>query len=523
MPPPTAPSRCIAAPIERPLSPLPRAALPARRPLPRSFPLPPTPTPLSPEPAPAATSAPPGLSLRDKLLFSTGGGLQQFANTAPQYLANPIFNLGLGLNPVFIGVVLAIARLWDAVSDPLVGNWSDNARTRWGRRKPFMVAGAMLTGVSFAAMWWLPRDGGQTFYIGYFLFTILTFFTGVTLFLVPWNALGIELASGYHERTRLFAFAGVTHKIVGFGTGWLYPLCQLAVFQDVIEGVRIVGCICGTLVMIACLIPALLLREPPQSATAAARRPEPFLEAMKAILSNRVLLKFSAASLVTMTSLYTVSSLGLYINIYHVFAGDRVAAATMMGIWGTTFNLIAMLSIPGVLWLANRVGKHRAIMIALGMVCVSAVLKWVLYTPAMPYLQLATALLHAPGLAAYLVLVNSMTADIADYDESLNGRRREALISAAGSWITKMGVSLSFIFAGLVLELTGFDASLGNDQPAGTVTWMRVFFCAVPACGTGAALLLLRGYPLTRERIERIQADRTARERASVPGNPPAT
>ncbi len=504
-PAPSGRSRSIAAPPDA--APLPR---PASAP-PDSFPIPVS----LPPSAPAPVAPAPAVPLREKIIFSTGGGLQQFANTAPQYLANPIFNLGLGLNPVFIGVVLAIARLWDAISDPLVGNWSDNTRTRWGRRKPFMVAGAILTGASFAAMWWLPRDGGQTFYIGYFLFTILTFFTGVTLFLVPWNALGIELASGYHERTRLFAFAGVTHKIVGFGTGWLYPLCQLAVFQDVIEGVRIVGCICGTLVMIACLIPALLLPEPPLATAAATRPPEPFIAAMKAVLANRVLLRFSMASLVTMTSLYTVSSLGLYINIYHVFAGDRVAAATMMGIWGTTFNLLAMLSIPGVLWLANRVGKHRAIMIALGMVCVSAVLKWVLYTPALPYLQLATALLHAPGLAAYLVLVNSMTADIADYDASLNGRRREALIAAAGSWIMKMGVSLSFIFAGLVLEFTGFDASLGNNQPAGTVTWMRIFFCAVPACGTALGLLLLRGYPLTRERVEQIQAELAAKNAAS--------
>ncbi|MFM9081023.1 MAG: MFS transporter, partial [Opitutaceae bacterium] len=100
----------------------------------------------------------------------------------------------------------------------------------------------------------------------------------------------------------------------------------------------------------------------------------------------------------------------------------------------------------------------------------------------------------------------SMTADLVDYDESLNGRRREALIAAANGWITKMGVSLSFILAGLVLNTTGFDAALGDNQPSGTVLWMRILFCAIPAVGTGAALLLLRGYPLTRQRIDEIQA-----------------
>jgi GPH family glycoside/pentoside/hexuronide:cation symporter len=459
----------------------------------------------NPAPTDPAQPPPENLSQKEKIVFSIGGGLQQFSNTAPQYLANPIFNLALGMNPVHIGIVLAIARLWDAVSDPLVGNWSDNARTRWGRRKPFMVAGAILTGASFAAMWWLPRDASQTFYFGYFLLTILLFFTGTTLFTVPWTALGIASARTYQERTKLFAYVGVTHKLVGFTTGWLYPLCQLAVFQTVLDGARIVGCICGTLIIIACLIPALTLKEPPDAPAPARQKPEPFLQAMKAVISNRVLRLFSLACLVTMTSLYTVSSLGLYINIYHVFGGDKVAAATMMGIWGTLFNVLAMVSIPPMIWLSNRLGKHRAIMLALGMVSVSAVLKWVLYTPSMPYLQLATALLHAPGIAAYLILVTSMTADIVDYDELLSGRRREALISAANTWITKMGVSLSFIMAGLVLNLTGFDAALGGNQADGTVTKMRVLFCAVPALGTLSAILLLRHYPLTRAKVESIQ------------------
>ena len=324
------------------------------------------PAPTPPEKSPPVPEI---LSPREKVVFSVGGGLQQFGNTAPQYLANPIFNLALGMNPVHIGIVLAIARLWDAISDPLVGNWSDNTRTRWGRRKPFMVAGAILTGASFAAMWWLPRDASQTFYFGYFLATIIAFFTGITLFTVPWTALGIASAPTYGERTKLFAYVGVNHKIVGFMTGWLYPLCQLAVFQSVLDGVRIVGCVCGTLITVICLIPALTLKEPPDAPAVQRQKPEPFLHAMKAVLGNRVLLLFSFACLVTMTSLYTVSSLGLYINIYHVFHGDKVAAATMMGVWGTLFNFLAMVSIPPMMWLSNRLGKHRAIMLALGTLC----------------------------------------------------------------------------------------------------------------------------------------------------------
>ena len=188
-----------------------------------------------------------------------------------------------------------------------------------------------------------------------------------------------------------------------------------------------------------------------------------------------------------------------------MFGGDKVAAATMMGIWGTTFNALAMISIPGVLWVSRHVGKHRAIMIALGMVCISAALKFVLYTPEAPYLQMLIALLHAPGLAAYLVLVNSMTADIVDYDESLNGERREALIAAANTWITKTGVSLSFIFAGLVLNMTDFDAAKITQEPD-TVLGMRICFSAIPVAGTLLGLVVLRSYPLSKQKVGEIQA-----------------
>ena len=172
------------------------------------------------------------------------------------------------------------------------------------------------------------------------------------------------MTSDYDERTSLFAYAGGTHKLVGFTTGWLYPLTQLAAFQDVLQGARIVGCICGSLLIAFCLFTALRLKEPPaETPIIRARNREPFFRAIKVVLSNRVLLSFSAACLLTMTSLYTVSSLGLYINIYHVFGGNKVAAATMMGIWGTTFNALAMISIPGVLVgvaTARQASRHHA-------------------------------------------------------------------------------------------------------------------------------------------------------------------
>ena len=452
-------------------------------------------------------AAPPksvAIPVREKSIFALGGAVSGFSLNAPNYLANPILNLTLGLNPVLIGVVIAIARLWDGLMDPLFGHLSDNTRTRWGRRKPYMLAASLLVGVSFAAMWWLPRDASHTFYFCWFLVTTLLFYTSCSMFLVPWSALGIEMTGDYHERTRLNAFVGAAHKAIGMGYAWLYPLAQLAIFQDTLEGARYVGLGCGILLSVACFTVALGIKERPAPVVKRVR--EPMIKALKVVCSNPIFLRLSAASVLTMTSLMTVSSLALYINIYHVYGGDKVAAAKMAAVFGMVFNIIAIAAIPCVTWLSRRYGKHGAVMICLGMICVSAFLKFFAYTPSAPWAQLLIPLLHAPGLSAYYVILNSMTADLVDYDELRTGQRREALLGAANQWLTKMGMSLSYISSGLILNLTGFDAELTTQSPE-TVMGMRLAFCAVPIIGTGLALIMMRNYPLDQKKLEEVQAE----------------
>lgn len=453
----------------------------------------------------AATSAPP-LAKTQKVAYGCGGFVSGFALNAPNYLANPIYNLALGLNPVLIGVVIAISRFWDGITDPFFGHLSDHTRTRWGRRKPFMLAGAFCLGLTFALMWALPRGASKDFYFWWFLITTLLFYTASSTFLSPWTALGIEMTADYNERTNLNAYAGVCYTAVGMTYAWLFPLAQLAVFQDTVEGVRYVGLFCGTLLTLLAFVPVFVVKEKALATIAAAQRRPPFLTSMKAVCRNRTFLQLSAVSVLTMTSLMTVSSLALYINIYHVFGGDKVAAARMAAYFGMWFNTLSILSVPLVAWLGRRLGKHRAIMLCLGAISVSAVLKFFTYTPVAPWAQMLTPLLHAPGLAAYLILINSMTADLVDYDEYCTGHRREALLAAANHWLTKMGMSASYIGAGLILAVSGFDAAK-LTQPGDTVLSMRVLFCAIPAAGTLAALLILRGYPLTKPRIEEIQSE----------------
>jgi len=458
------------------------------------------------------------LTKREKLIYGTGGGITNFSLTAPNYLANPIFNLALHINPVLIGLVIACSRVWDGVTEPLFGYLSDNAHSRWGRRKPFMFVGAILLGVTFALMWWLPRNTGQSFYFWWFLTTSLLFYTASSMFLTPWTALGIEMANDYNERTTLNAYAGAWSEAFGVTCGWLFPLTQLAVFQDTLEGVRYVGLFFGTVLILLALLPALLLKEKAVVASAVRHKREPFLASMRAVCSNRTFLQVTAVSVLTMTSQVAVGSLALYINIYHVYAGDKIAAARMQGLFGTSFSVLWIISVPLVTWVAHRVGKHRTLMICLGVVSVSHLLKFIFYTPILPWAQILIPLLMAPGLVAYNVLLSAMTADLVDYDEFCTGQRREALLASANHWITKMGISTCYIVTGLILTLTGFDAAK-LTQSATTVFWMRVCFSAIPAVGALMALFVLRGYPLTKQRVQEIQAELVLRRSvATDPG-----
>jgi glycoside/pentoside/hexuronide:cation symporter, GPH family len=129
-----------------------------------------------------------------------GSGMISYGLMVNSYfqLVNPIFNIALGMNPAVIGMITAVSRLWDAVTDPVMGKISDNTRSRFGRRRPWILIGSLFTAVAFAAIWWFPRDYSNAFYISWLVVTTLMFYLGVTIFSVPYIALGMEMSPDYH-------------------------------------------------------------------------------------------------------------------------------------------------------------------------------------------------------------------------------------------------------------------------------------------------------------------------------------
>jgi len=197
--------------------------------------------------------------------------------------------------------MIVTPRLWDAISDPLMGHISDNTRSRWGRRRPYLLIGGIAVAVSFVLMWWIPKGdivhdwfpsetAYQWFQLGYILFWLLVFFTSCTIFEIPHGALGMEMSTDPHERTRLFSAKSFMGNLFAMGTPWLFALANMEVFKEAggneADGMRYVS-----LLIAAVLIPLSIwwfftVREP-GFAVAAKQEKSPFWQDIRKTAGNR--------------------------------------------------------------------------------------------------------------------------------------------------------------------------------------------------------------------------------------------
>ena len=156
------------------------------------------------------------IPLGQKLAYSSGmlvNNLQAAALPAMML----VLNLGLGLDPRAVGLLGFLPRIFDAVSDPMMGFISDNTRSRWGRRRPYIFAGAIIAGLVFIAMWQFPEGKSKDFYFWFFLVGSIMYFLTYTMYATPFVAFGYEMTPDYHERTRLHAFANSFGQLAWLG------------------------------------------------------------------------------------------------------------------------------------------------------------------------------------------------------------------------------------------------------------------------------------------------------------------
>ena len=420
-----------------------------------------------------------------------------------------VLNLGLGMNPALVGLLGALPRLTDAFTDPLMGFISDNTRTRWGRRRPFIFGGVIAAGLIFALLWQLPRDQSETFYFVFFLIGSILFYMGYTVFATPWVALGYELTPDYHERTRLMGTQNFIGQLAYVVSPWfLWIMNSGKFFPDQVSGAAGLAIIVALVAMGLGVLPAIVLRERMQDVAAAEakatgvgrgfkRNMAEFFKGFGMTLSNKPFLKLCLATFLVFNGFMLIASFQFYVIIYYVAGGDQTAGAKYAGWAGTVGAVCTFAVVAFVTWLATRIGKRHAFFVSIGLSIVGYGLKWVCYNPEMPLLVILPAPLMAFGLGGLFTLIPSMIADVVDTDELKTHERREGMFGSIFWWMVKLGMSAALAGGGYLLNATGFDVALEGNQAARSIFLLRLFDAGIPMIASAIAIWAVATFPIT--------------------------
>jgi GPH family glycoside/pentoside/hexuronide:cation symporter len=242
-----------------------------------------------------------------------------------------VLNLGLGMSPALVGLLGALPRLLDAITDPLMGYISDNTRSRWGRRRPYMFVGAIAVGIVFALLWQLPAGKSENWYFTYFLVGSLVFFIAYTIYATPWVALGYELTPDYHERTRLMGTQNFIGSIAYMISPYFLAIMYLPVFGDVVNGAGYLALIIAAVAIGLGVLPAIFLRERFKDVASSEEEDTrggvgavimDFLRGFGTTLKFKPFLKLCIATFLVFNGFILIAAFQPYVIIYYVMGGN---------------------------------------------------------------------------------------------------------------------------------------------------------------------------------------------------------
>lgn len=434
----------------------------------------------------------------------------------------------LGFPPWMWGVLFFLPRVFDSITDPIMGFISDNTRSVWGRRKQYVLIGAVVMGISFVAMWQLYRDDGVTYNFIYFLSWSIVFYAGLTLFSIPYVAMGYEMSDDFHERTSIMAVAQWIGQWAWVIAPWFWVVMyDPSWFENADAATRHLSIWVGVICMGLAMVPALFL---PSRSTKDDEHLVPLnlrnfgggmreiVLGFKEAFGSEPFRKLCYATFLIFNAFNTVAAFSFFIVVYHLFQGNAAAA----GIWPTLFGSIGALVttfavIPTVAWMSKKVGKKNAFMLSQGISIIGYVLLWFLMIPGRPFMFMFALPFFSFGIGGLFTLMMSMTADVCDLDELATGKRREGIFGAIYWWMVKFGFAIAGLLSGAIMTLVAFTPGAAT-QPDGAVDGLRLFYSGVPIFGTLLAMWIMRNYDLDEARATEVHAELERRKRRAVLG-----
>jgi GPH family glycoside/pentoside/hexuronide:cation symporter len=421
------------------------------------------------------------------------------------------------MNPAVAGSILLINRIWDAFNDPIVGWLSDRTVTRWGRRRPWILVGAIPFGLTFFLLWVVPPFGPVGTFLYYVIVSLLldTFYTVVN---VPYTALTPELTRDYDERTSLnsyrfaFSVAGTLVSVV------LHPII-VGLFDDVRVGYMVSGLIWAFVSTVPCFIVFFFTHERPESMEQRPDESVPLLQQVKIAFANRPYRFVIGLYLTSWLTLQLVSAVLVYYLTYYLGVPDMIPM-TLLAIQGTSFLFLFIWSA-----VSRRTDKRVAYLLGASLWLVVQIALFFV-TPEHSAWVIPLAMLAGAGVSVAYLVPWAMMPDVIELDELKTGQRREGIFYGFMVLLQKIGIALAIFFVGQALSMFGYitpsDAVPVPVQPDSALAAIRWFVGPVPAVILGISLALAYFYPITRAR-HRAMLDELAARRAAQAEVVPAT
>ena len=434
------------------------------------------------------------LSRRAKFMYGIGdGGFSLTSTILGAYFAIFLTDV-IRISPGIVAAAIFIGRSWDYVNDPLIGHISDRTRTRWGRRRPFLLFGALPFALTFGLLWWRPPLENEIYLAVYYAIAYVLFDSAATFVYMPYFALTPELTPDYDERTALTTYR-MFFSIFGSLIAFTIPLAIIGSFTPQnASRVLSMGLIFGVTSMALLLVTFLGTRERPEYSVMAQPR---LSQSIRAAIKNRPFVFSIGIFLFTWVSVDILQTSLLFFIKYVV---KREPQSDL--IMGTIF-ITAILALPLWEWASRHWNKNRAYVSGIAFWAIVQIVLITLNPSSGIYLILSLCILAGIGVGAAHVLPWAIIPDAIEWDEWRTGERHEGMFYSLVTLAQKVASSIAIPLALLLLEITGYVPNAAQ-QPSSALLGIRVLIGPIPAMLLCAGILFAILYPLDRQQHKAI-------------------
>jgi glycoside/pentoside/hexuronide:cation symporter, GPH family len=443
------------------------------------------------------------ISRRVKIGFGAGEFSSSIFFTITSFWLLNFLTDEVGLSAALAGTALLVGKIWDAVIDPFIGQISDHTRSRWGRRRPYILFFLVPFGCAFVLMFRNPGIAAQAGKFWWAMLTYIFFCTVYSFTNIPYNALLPEISQDYNERTNISGYKQA-FAVIGtiLGAGAALPI--MAMFASKTAGYIGMSAIFGFLAALSLLFTFVSVREPHHVEQP---KGENLLKSLKDVFTNRPFMLLLTAWFSNSAAVAVMESMLIY---YYKYIFQAESAVTLALI---TLLVVTIASIPFWVWLAKRLSKKTTYIIGMSLTLLAVVVFAFTADSLGQTGALGIMLVAGFGFSSHYVLPWSMAPDTIEYGYARSGVRREGVYYSIWTFVIALGGALAGFLVGQSLDVFGYVPNA--VQSATSILGIRLLIGPLPAVLILCSNLALLFYPLDRKRYEELQA--SIRDRLATP------